>query len=345
MSLLTILLVVFLVLLVLGAAALWVLRIVIRRWLSRKIADEQQARRGMAARITLVPTAQPWRQPGTEALIDALTAVGYVEVGRYDVPEIQTMRLWAAAHPEDGSTAAIYDHGTVPPFFDLVRVYDDYATCTVTTNPIHDPANVPPDCSCIADRTLSPASARVVLCDQPLREGVMRVDAANFTTIFTELYARAIEHILTKNQPDAAKMRETGRRMAEAQGLPAPELDDAQMDLAVELHRVSRLAALQEAILERFAGSGEIAAAEWARLRDRVVVVHDLLGREEAAEIARAAADRRAAQPIIDTVLAEQLPPIDTFERITAQLPASQRLRLVGEVDHPLYAQIVVAND
>ena len=185
----------------------------------------------------------------------------------------------------------------------------------------------------------------VVLCDQPLREGVMRVDAANFTTIFAELYARAIEHILTKNQPDAAKMRETGRRMAEAQGLPAPELDDAQMDLAVELHRVSRLAALQEAILERFAGSGEVAATEWARLRDRVVVVHDLLGREEAAEIARAASDRRTSQPIIDAVLAEQLPPIDTFERITAQLPAPQRLRLVGEVDHPLYAQIVVAND
>lgn len=345
MSLLTILLVVFLVLLVLGVGALWVLRIVIRRWLMKKIAAQDAARGGMAARITLVPTAQPWRQAGTPGLVDALVAAGYVEVGRFDVPEIQTMRLWAGVHPQDGSTAAIYDHGTVPPFYDLVRVYDDYATCTVTTNPIHDPANVPPDCTCIADRTLSPESARVVLCDQPLREGVMRVDAANFTTIFAELYARAIEHILTKNQPDAAKMRETGRRMAEAQGLPAPELDDAQMDLAVELHRVSRLAALQEAILERFAGSGEVAATEWARLRDRVVVVHDLLGREEAAEIARAASDRRTSQPIIDAVLAEQLPPIDTFERITAQLPAPQRLRLVGEVDHPLYAQIVVAND
>ena len=345
MSLLTILLVVFLVLLVLGVGALWVLRIVIRRWLTKKIAAQDAARGGMAARITLVPTAQSWRQAGTAPLVEALTAIGYAEVGRYDVPEIQTMRLWAGVHPEDGSTAAVYDHGTVPPFFDLVRVYDDYATCTVTTNPIHDPANVPPDCACIADRTLSPASARVVLCDQPLREGVMRVGAGNFTTIFAELYARSIEHILTKNQPDAAKMRETGRRVAEAQGLPAPELDDTQMDLAVELHRVSRLAALQEAILDRFADSGEIAASEWVRLRDRVVVVHDLLGREEAAEIARAAADRRAAQPVIDTVLAEQLPPIDTFERITAQLPASQRLRLVGEVDHPLYAQIVVAND
>lgn len=344
MSLLTILLVVFLVLLVLGVGALWVLRIVIRRWLVNKVAAQDAARGGMAARITLMPTAQPWRQAGTEPLIDALTAAGYVEVGRFDVPEIQTMRLWAASHPDDGSTAAVYDHGTVPPFFDLVRVYDDYATCTVTTNPIHDPANVPPDCSCIADRTLSPASARVVLCDQPLREGVMRVDAGNFTTIFAELYARSIEHILTRNQPDAAKMRETGRRLAEVKGLPAPELDDAQMDLAVELHRVSRLAALQEAILDRFARSGEMEAGEWARLRDRVVVVHDLLGRVEAAEIARAEADRRASQPIIDAVLARELPPIDTFEQITAQLPQAQRLRLVGEVDHPLYAQIVVAD-
>ena len=43
-------------------------------------------------------------------------------------------------------------------------------------------------------------------------------------------------------------------------------------------------------------------------------------------------------------MLAKGLPPIDTYEQISEGLPLPQRLRLLGEVDHPLYAQVVVAN-
>lgn len=345
MSLLTILAIVFVALLVLVVAGLWLLRTLARGWRARRIAAQAATPgNGIAARITLVPTDRPWRQPGTEPLIEALRAAGFVEIDRYDVPEMHVMRLWGGAHPEDGIAAAVYDHGSVPPFYDLVRVYADYGTSTITTNPVHDPSNLPPNCTCIADRTLSPANALVVLREQPARADVVRVDARNFADVFTELYARSIDHILGKGMPDAKKMREVGQRMAEATGVPMPELDDAQMDLAVELQRLGRLAALQEAVVDRFAQSGAVAPEEWTRLRDRVMVVHDLLGREEAAEIARAAADRKGTQALVDAVLAKALPPIDTYERITEGLPPPQRLRLLGEVDHPLYAQVVVAN-
>ncbi len=345
MSLLTTLAIVFVALLALVVLGLWLLRALARGWIARRLAAQAAAPgQGIAARITLVPTERPWRQPGTEALVEALRAAGFVEIDRYDVPEMHVMRLWGGAHPEDGIAAAVYDHGSVPPFYDLVRVYADYGTSTITTNPVHDPANLPPNCTCIADRTLAPASALVVLREQPARTDAIRVDARNFADVFTELYARSIDHILGKGMPDAKKMREVGQRMAEATGVPMPELDDAQMDLAVQLQRVSRLAALQEAVVDRFAQSGALAPEEWARLRDRVMVVHDLLGREEAAEIARAAADRKGSQALVDAVLARGLPPIDTYEQISERLPPPQRLRLLGEVDHPLYAQVVVAN-
>lgn len=343
MSFLTILAVVFVALLAVAGVAFWLLRSLARRWRSSR-APAPAPGNGIAARITLVPTDRPWRQPGTEAVVEALRAAGFVEIDRYDVPEMHVMRLWGGAHPEDGVAAAVYDHGSVPPFYDLVRVYDDYGTCTITTNPVHDPSNLPPNCTCIADPTLAPASALVVLRDQPLRAAVVRVDARNFADVFTELYARSIDHILGKGMPDAKALRAIGQRMAEATGVPMPELDDGRMDLAVELQRVARLAALQEAIVDRFAQSGGVAPEEWMRLRDRVMVVHDLLGREEAAEIARAAADRKGTQALVDAVLAEGLPPIDTYERISERLPPPQRLRLLGEVDHPLYAQVVVAN-
>lgn len=323
---------------------LLLLRFALPWWLSRKIAamaDLPQT--GIAARISLVPNVLSWQQPGTDGLVDRMLALGFEEVGRFSVPEMPTMQLWAGIHPQEGIAAAIYDHGKVPVFFDLMRVYDDYAVCTVSTNPIHDPENVPPGSACIADPAMAPEMALTTLREQPLTGSAMVVDRQNFAPVFIELYARSIDHILSKTMPDAEKMQRVGERMSEVTGSPAPRLDDAQMQMAVEMQRSSRLSALQEAIIDRFLQSEQIDAREWERIRDRVVVVHDLLSCEEAADLARMAADWEATEPVVASVMVQSLSPIDTFEHISVLLPETQKLRLVGEVDHPLYAQILVA--
>jgi len=324
---------------------LLLLRFALPWWLSRKIAamaDLPQT--GIAARITLVPNVQAWQQPATGAEVDALLALGFDEVGRYTVPEMPTMQLWAGTHPQDGIAAAVYDHGKMPVFFDLVRVYDDYAACTVTTNPIHDPDNVPQGSLCIADPAMTVQAALEILREQPHAGTVLSVDAVNFGPVFIELYARSIDHILSKSMPDADKMRRVGARVSEATGTPVPELDDKQMQWAIEMERGNRLSALQEAIIDRFLQSGQVDAREWERVRDHVVVVHDLLDRKDAADLARMAADWDASEPVVASVLAQMLSPIDTFEHIAVLLPEAQRLRLLGEVDHPLYSQLYVAN-
>lgn len=326
---------------------LWLLlRFALPWWLSRKIAAmagmAQNA--GIAARITLIPAVQAWQQPGTAGLIDDMRALGFDEVGRYAVPEMPTMQLWAGSHPQDGVAVAVYDHGTMPLFFDLVRVYDDHATDTVSTNPIHDPGNVPPGSRCIADTALQPQAALETLRAQPLAGNQLPLDAGNFEPVFIELYARSIDHILSKQMPDADMMRTVGARVSEATGMPVPELDDQQMQLAVDMQRSTRLAALQEAIVDRYLQSGQIGAREWERVRDRLSIVHDLLSREDAADLARSNCPYEAIEPMVARVLAQELSPLDTFEKITAALPETQRLRLLGEVDHPLYAQLYVTS-
>jgi hypothetical protein len=344
MTFLNILIVVAVTLVVLIAMLWLLLRYALPWWLARKIAAMANLPQnpGIAARISLVQGVQDWQQPRTAALIEEVAAQGFEEVGRFSVPEMPTMQLWAGHHPQDGVAAAIYDHGQLPSFFDIVRVYDDYATCTVTTNPIHDPENVPPGSACVADPAMTPQTALQTLRAQPLVGNVMAVGAGNFSAVFVELYARSIDHILAKKMPDAEKMRQVGTRVSEATGQPVPQLDERQMGLAVEMERASRLSALEVAIVDRFLQSEQPDAREWERVRDRVMVVHDLLTREEAAELALTSADRDASQPILDRIMAEGLPPLDTFEKIAIALPESQRLRLLGEVDHPLYAQLYV---
>jgi hypothetical protein len=324
---------------------LLLLRFALPWWLSRKIAAMAELpQTGIAARITLVPNVQTWQQPATAAQVEAMLALGFDEVGRFSVPEMPTMQLWAGHHPQDGIAAAIYDHGQLPPFFDLVRVYDDYNTCTVSSNPIHDPENVPQGSACIADPAIAPHAALETLRAQPVAGTVMPVDAGNFSPVFIELYARSIDHILSKNMPDADKMRRVGERVSEATGTPVPELDDRQMQWAVEMERSNRLSALQEAIIDRFLQSGQVEAREWERVRDHVVVVHDLLNREDAADLARMAADWDESESMVASVLAQSLSPLDTFEQIAARLPETRRLRLLGEVDHPLYSQLYIAS-
>ncbi len=326
---------------------LWLLlRFALPWWLRRKIAAmaDMPQNAGIAARISLVPAVQAWQQPVTARVIDDVRASGFVEIGRFVVPEMPTMQLWAGCHPQDGVAAAIYDHGTMPVFFDLVRVYDDLATCTVSTNPIHDPENVPPGSRCIADPAMPPQTALETLRAQPVAGNLLPLDAGNFESVFIELYARSIDHILSKQMPDAEAMRSVGARVSEATGAPVPELDEQQMQLAVDMQRSTRLAALQEAIVDRYLQSGQIGAREWERVRDRLAIVHDLLSREDAAELARSNCDIAAIDAMVARVLALELSPLDTFEKITAALPESQRLRLLGEVDHPLYAQLYVTS-
>lgn len=340
-------LIVVAVTLVLLLVLLWVLlRYALPWWLTRKVAAMANLPQnpGIAARISLIPTVQDWQQPKTAGLVGQMSAQGFLEIGRYSVPEMPTMQLWAGHHPQDGVVAAIYDHGQMPSFFDIVRVYDDYATCTVSTNPIHDPENVPQGSACIADPAMTPQTALETLRAQPVSGNVMPVDAGNFSPVFTELYARSIDHILSKKMPDADTMRRVGERVSEATGTPVPELDDRQMQWAVDMERDNRLSALQQAIIDRFLQSGQVEAREWERVRDHVVVVHDLLNREDAADLARMAADWEATGPAVASVLSRSLSPLDTFEQVAALLPETQRLRLLGEVDHPLYSQLYVAD-
>jgi hypothetical protein len=79
-------------------------------------------------------------------------------------------------------------------------------------------------------------------------------------------------------------------------------------------------------------------------VRDQVSVVHDLLSREDAADLARSRAGWDATQPLVDAALAQPLSAFETFERVSESLPVQQRVRVLGEVDHPLYAQILVSS-
>lgn len=321
---------------------LWLLlRFALPWYLRRKFAalgDASSA--GLAARISLDRMEGDWQQEGTADLVESLVAAGFAEVGRFDVPEMQGMKLWAGVLAGDGVCAAVYDHTKLPPFFDVVRVYQDWSSDTVSSTRMHDPANLVPGNICHADPELNPMTAMDALQALPSRGELMAIDAANFVSVFTELYARSMDHVLSRQTIDAEQMRRTGQRMAELTGEPMPELDEEQMQHALEMQRGSTLAALETAILDTFLQSGQISAHEWEKVRDDLRIVHERYRANEVIDTALAGTDWDSEDPRFADLRDVAAPVFELFDAVQARLDGSQRLRLLGEVRRPVQARL-----
>jgi hypothetical protein len=320
-------------------AGLFYLRWRVRRYASSEAAKWAQiGQSGVAARISLKPLDEPFHHPERiESFIEEIQALGYREVGSYSVPEMPTIQIWGGVHPEDGSGASVVDHAMIEPFFEFCFVSDNDArhTLTVTTNPTHSPTNIRPGTRVIADAAFTPTSARSELLRSAGDEDYLRFDAENFESVFLDLYARQMDFILAKGGPTEADMRREAARMRDL-----PPLDDAQMQMALQMSRASHQEALEDAIIDRFLKRWDLPAHEWERLRERVVVIHDKMNSEEVCAHALGHVDEDIDEIEVERVLLVSGSRTAAFDALQALLPVSRRHRLIGRTDEPVGAAL-----
>jgi hypothetical protein len=330
--------------LAIGLVLLIVAGIFYLRWRINRFATGEAARLmnigqvGLAARIGLKPLSEPFHHPERiEGLIAEIAALGYREIGRYSVPEMPTVQLWAGVHSEDGSGASVVDHAMIEPFFELCFVSsdEDLHTLTVTTNATHNPGHVRPGSRVIADVGFAPTAARSELLRCAGDENYRRFDAENFEEIFVDLYARQMDFILAKGGPTEADMRREAARMP---GLP--ELDEQQMQAALRMSRASHHEALEDAIIDRFLKRFDLPAHEWERLRERVIVIHDKMNSEEICEYALGHVSEEVDEIEVERILLVSESRTVAFDALQALLPMSLRHRLIGRTDEPVGAAL-----
>lgn len=288
----------------------------------------------VVARASFVPGTGPLRHPDATALVDRMVALGYQAIGVFDVPEMKAMRVWGGYHG-DGSVAIVYDHVGVPPWFDLVRFHVDSADA-VSNTPHHDPRHVPPGSTVVADPSLEPEAARVLLSATPRRAGGLAVGASNFGPVLAEAYARDMDHMLSLEAPGLAEIEAFGKR-----GGVRVKLTSSQKHAVVERVRRDHMMALEDALLERFRASGQLSAHEWRVMEDRVVVVHGRMSDTDALSLVLAPGGLDDADPAVVAIAqAHAGDPMAMFDGINALLPAPRAWRAVGGVDLPVPCRI-----
>ncbi len=269
------------------------LRYALPAWVRRRAATQagthQRVRSsGIAATVTFEPIDADARrqQPRMSDVVAQFHNLGYISAGRFRVPEIATMEVQFATNA-DGTCVAVYDHSTVPTFFDVVRTATNQTANYVTSSPLFDPANTPPGCVAVGDPDLSPAQAVDILADLQPTGDLLPATAENVCALSTAAYERQVAHILTRSAPTVEQMREVSDRFTAATGAAPLRIDDKSRRLAAQIHQRHREQALSQLVVQEFLRTGTYSAEAWERVRDRIVIVHERMSE----------ADRAAALP------------------------------------------------
>lgn len=334
------------VLMILGGVLLGALVVLVggfyalRFWLRRRI--EKMAAAG-AFQQPLVLHIKPKRlersfdNAGAMRLVEAARVLGYEDAGFFEVPELEGITLWGGVHPQDSSMAVVYLHAKLPaPWHEFVRAYTDLSFDMVSSTPVHNPKNTPPESVAVVDTQLTPEAARAALIAMPVRKEILHATTSGFPTLLADSYARSMEHIASLGGLEREDIELINQQFN------GPSLMKEQVDLTQEVMKAQYQHAFQQVLLDRFLESGQISAKAWHALDGNALAVHEKMSDAEAVVLGLNSSETLDddAPEVAELIKQHQGAPIALFEAVNALLPEEERQRLLGEIHAPVRARI-----
>lgn len=282
------------------------------------------------------PASVPWSRPDqVHALADPLPALGYHDAGQFAVNEVNGLNLWAFVNPSESAYAVVYEHPAGLVWMDFVTRYTDGTKLTVTNNDQGAPLDKPPgNTSIYAPGATTDDLHRRHLAERPDKPREP-ASAADFRETFERAY---VDEMAWRNARGGPTEREI-RALAQRAGIT---ISEEEIEATSDVRAWQAAAGLDEALRKQFTESADLPPRDWERLRDRLLLVHDRLTTDMLAD---RVGDCLAADPEDDSSIDEDdfppdLPAREAFLRYNARLPRDRRFVKIGEVDHPLPADV-----
>ncbi len=274
-------------------------------------------------------------EEGIEELLEPLPGLGFEDAGLYEFREMSGIRLQAWVNPEQAAFAVVYEHPVAGVWMDFVSRYDDGTRITFTNTAHGGSLDHQPGHSIERRAGLDPRSLyREFLEARPPRPA-MPVRADEFVAVFEKAYADEMDW---RNGRGGSTEREI-RAIAIESGFVE---DDALLEATRERMQRQALADLDATLRRQFSRETSLSVAEWERVRDRLVIVHDRLTPEMLDETAAEWVDEDILAP---SALAPRESPRETFAAFNARLPVGRRFVKLGEVKEPIEAEVYCAPD
>jgi hypothetical protein len=284
--------------------------------------------------------------------LQPLWRLGFQDVGCFEIVEMPGVKLRALARPEETLWAIVYEHPIAGVWMDFVTRYADGERTigSLTTSnakqgdelehrPGYDKIYAPElDADGLYERHR--AARRTDVAWQP-------VVPENYPTEFEKAYADEMDWRYSKGGVSENELR----AIAAKSGI---EMSDDELQSLREANEMQAAHALTEVVRERFLEQTAMPAAEWERLRDRLVIIHErmtptlvndefrtwIFEQDDASNFDEEAADQSAEPPYPSHLSARQ-----GFDYLNSTLPAARRFEKIGEVTEPVAADIYRASE
>ncbi len=275
-------------------------------------------------------------------LLQPLWKLGFEDAGFYEIAEMPGVKVRALARPSETLWAVVYEHPQAGVWMDYVTRYiektpdgDDIIGSLTTSNapqgeelehqPNHDKIYV----SALGAEALYQRHLAMRRSDVEWHPVVPQ----NFQTEFEQAYAREMDWRYARGGVSEDELR----AIAAKSGV---EMTDDNIKMLRDANEAQAAVALTDAVRERFLEQTSMPAAEWERLRDRLLIVHDRLSAEQVyAEFDTWAFDKDKDDET-NTHYPNNLTPRQGFEYLNSTLPVPRRFERLAEVDEPVPAHI-----
>ena len=291
------------------------------------------------ARIELEPlTEQDWSQgEEAEGHAAALCSLGFVEAGRFSTDVMGRVNMIALVHEHDRLVGVAYEHTVAGVWMDLVSRYEDGTTSTYTSAPHGSELDQRPG---HGKMFLPQADAetmyRRILDGRPDR-ALLPIAGEDFKSFFEQAYADEMDWRLARGGPSDAELRAIAERSEE-------EVSEEVIEATREALTWEYLEQLEEVLRDNFLRECDITAAEWEKVRESLVFIHDKLPMETVTAYFQTWDEEEDADPVAPEP-PEGATSRQAFRALNEAMEAPRRFELLGRVSRPLAAEVYKSDE
>lgn len=287
-------------------------------------------------RITLRPSVSPdWEDPeAVDECCAALRGDGFSETGRYRIPEMGDLHVVAFTHPSENYVAIVYDHAEVGVFADVVALFEGGESLTVGNAPTGGELDQRDGHPKIIDSELSPGEMVERLRRESRGRTPRAIPAEQLPGEFERAYAEEMDWRLARGGATEEEIRRV------ADGIH-DDFDEEQIGAARACANMQAAVAMSTACLDTFMEQTLMSVAEWEKIRESVVVVHDQL--DTTMVIGEFRTNVELPDPLdesLDSFDPGQRTARQIFMHLNAMLPPVLRYTLIGQVSEPAEADV-----
>lgn len=331
-------------------------------WFRRKMSGLAEKLSTMAAAFPTVPpmrielerqehNVDEWIDPEeVEKQVQAFEELGFRRIGVFEIDEIDTTMV-ALHHSAQHAAGIVYEQPALGVWVDFATTYDDGRHFTASTSQ-HDLLEKPPGRSMINAPELDvPELYERFLQERPT-DSMTPVPVEGFAEFFEREWVEEMTWRGARGGPGEEEIRAIAAR-------DGTEATPESIETIQECWRSAYADYLSDELREQYLRGGTISAAEWERIRDRLLFVHEWsTARDLAMQILNAdedmddesddsGDDEEDWEDQLDRLANEFKADSrrESFRHLNAQLPEGRRLEPIGEMREPVPADVYLTRD